>query len=332
MSLADIIENYQASFVPPNSVPRSEVSNPANNKFARRDFPVDPRERRLHFKLHFLKKLGEQLGQLVLKYDTDEKELNAIKEHQGQITQAALDGFVYSLYNPPQDPGMGWIFANNFPEQRQRMIDLLNLKHDIIEQLMILKTKSFPDKEDALLLFYINSLRPMDRQRFLTWLVGNDRSKDVLNAIVGLQPTFKFMDRGHAMVNSLVVNLAGTTEYSVDDTGNYPDRGIPPGLWSKMSNDAFVEVGNIDAEFAPMRPTNMNNVKKLFSQFPLRGRNDYSLPTPYTSNTVIDGENTGRKITFAPVPENLRNQTPSYYSSPYNTERNVRWIVHNMFN
>ena len=132
MSLSDVVENYQASFVPP-----SNTLNPftQHQGFASRYFPADPKERRMVLKLNFLKSLAAKLGTNVqVNYQPGDEELNVVKHFQGQLTQASLDNWVWSLHQPPRDPGMGWVFANNFPEQRQRMIDLLNLKHDILEQ------------------------------------------------------------------------------------------------------------------------------------------------------------------------------------------------------
>lgn len=331
MSLADIIENYQASFVPPNADVLSYEHIKPRQGFARRDFPTDPKERRLYLKLWFMNgiaaKLSEGRRSVEVRYDVSEKEVEAIKAKQAQITQAALDNMVYSLYQPPRDPGMGWVFANNFPDQRQRMIDLLNLKHDIVEQLMILKTKSFPDKDDALLLFFINTLRPLDRQRFLTWLVGNDKSKTVLEAIVGMQPTLKFNQ--HAMdLNMVVMNMAGQKDINEsrrhDGTGNYETTGgyIPNGLWRKMTDEEKNEADNLLVSFPGV--TNIRKVTNLFAQLPMGARIDYSLPTPYSAHVFARPTEDRSPVTLAPSnSDNLFD----YFMTQQNVDTRMKHIL-----
>lgn len=295
MSLSDVIENYQASFVPP-----STLQNPYQAKdYASRYFTNDPKERRMVLKINFIKSLAAKFGtEAKVTYQPGEEELQTIKHFQGQLTQATLDQWVWQMYDPPRDPGMGWVFANNFPEQRQRMIDLLNLKHDILEQLMVLKTKSFPDENDALLLFIINYMPPTERQRFLTWLVGNDRSPEVLKAIVGPNPTFP---RDHnEWINSLNINLSGAPkEVQLQDAEG---RRIPNTLWRKMST--LDTRGRLFMDQQYPTATNRADMLHLYDQAPLRGRVDYTKPTPYTANTTsIETFHQGRNrlTTFAPT-------------------------------
>lgn len=303
MSLSDVVENYQASFVPPTSLlPIRQTTWDWQDQFASRHFPSDPKERRMALKYNFIKKVAESMQtQVKVMYNPDENELGVVKHLQAQLTQASIDQWVWQMYDPPRDPGMGWVFANNFPEQRQRMIDLLNLKHDILEQLMVLKTKSFPDEDDAMLLFIINYMRPHDRQRFLTWLVGNDRSETVLKSIVGILPTLP--REGHSMdINTINVNMAGATrEVEVtDQSGNYRGEGVIPNrLWRKMSNNEQSSADGLRAR--PNGFANNADVLSLFAQLPLRGRVDYTLPTPYTANTQTYVAPDHRRVSLAPI-------------------------------
>lgn len=320
MSLSDVVENYQASFVPPTT-----LHNPyQEDQYPGRYFTSDPKERRMVLKLNFIKSLAKKLGtDVTLHYSPGQAELDTVNHFQAQLTQASLDQWVWQMYDPPRDPGMGWVFAINFPEQRQRMIDLLNLKHDVLEQLMVLKTKSFPDENDAMLLFIINYMHPLDRQRFLTWLVGNDRSPEVLKAIVGPDPVFP---REHNQwINSLNVNMAGASK-SVEITGE-DGRVIPNRLWRKMMPTVDVAKRPAIARQYP-RATNTDDILNLFSQAPLRGRVDYTKPTPYTASTVptsigSEGE-TAKQASFAPRSTALASEA-SFFSG-----RNVQDRIEQM--
>ena len=278
MSLSDVIENYQASFVPPVTLPGPYRSK----QFPARYLTSDPKEKRMVLKLNFIKSLAAKMGhEPLITYTPGEEELQTVKHFQGQLTQAALDQWVWQMYDPPRDPGMGWVFANNFPEQRQRMIDLLNLKHDIFGQLMILKTKSFPDENDAILLFVINYMDPTDRQRFLTWLVGNDRSPEVLKAMVGPVPTFP---REHSQwINSFNINMAGAPKnLVVRENGNV----IENRLWRRMRPVDVMDEESVTRKFP--HAENTADVLRLFDQGPpnARRRVDYTKATPYTANVI----------------------------------------------
>lgn len=317
MSLSDVIANYQASFVAPLSDPIGTDGYTAT--FAKRVFPADPKERRMYLKYNFIKQAADAMGaELKAVYQPGEEELGVINHLQSQFTQAAFEQWVWQMHDPPRDPGMGWVFANNFPEQRQRMIDLLNLKHDILEQLMVLKTKSFPDQEDALLLFVINTMTPTNRQRFLTWLVGNDRSPEVLKAIVGPQPIIGPGLREHnTFANGIIKNAAGRPKGSelTDKTGNYPSGEIPNRLWSRMSNTEATEEAMIFRNRIYQNAHNRSDVVRLFDQLPIRGRNDYTKATPYTANTYTDGNTATNKLwTIAPQPDERNvNYYPMYW-------------------
>lgn len=329
MSLSDVIENYQASFVEPSSLP----SVYGEEHFPARYLSSDPKERRMMLKLNFLRSVSDNLkARLNVVYEPSEKELEVVKHFQGQLTQASLDQWVWAMHDPPRDPGMGWVFATNFPEQRQRMIDLLNLKHDILEQLMILKTKSFPDENDAILLFIINFMHPVERQRFLTWLVGNDKSETVLKSIVGSLPTFP---RSHSTdINTLVFNAAGGSpdKYIVDNvTGNYPGDGrIPNRLWRRMAVPEYTASNNMVR--ALQGAENRNDISRLFAQLPLRGRNDYTLPTPYTANMGVIFTPQGLPLSLAPEAptrrgEGLRDPLQSVFTGGRNVQDRIEHMM-----
>lgn len=332
MSLTDIVENYQSSFVPPDGYPRGVITNRDGTAFASRYFPVEPKERRMWLKYNFIKALGLKMGRTEARYVATEEELKQVQLKQAQLVQAGMDQLVYSLYDPPTDPGMGWVFAMNFPEQRQRMIDLLNLKHDILEQLMILKTKSFPDQNDALLLFFISTLRPVDRQRFLTWLVGNDRSPEVLKSIVG--PVPHDFAPSPSMVNGLIVNYAGQDKNNFlrDDSGNYPSGVVPNGLWKKMTNHENVDNLMLEAGLIYPQATNRQDMRQLFSQLPMRAKNSYSLPTPYTAHVVAD-QVQGRELSLTPVQRGGIEDVnwANYFSSTGNVDRSLNNILSSLF-
>ncbi len=328
MSLSDVIENYQASFVEPSSLP----SVYGEGHFPARYISSDPKERRMMLKLNFIQSVADKLkAKLKVNYEPSEKELDTIKHFQGQLTQAALDQWVWQMHDPPRDPGMGWVFANNFPEQRQRMIDLLNLKHDILEQLMVLKTKSFPDENDAILLFIINFMHPIERQRFLTWLVGNDKSETVLKSIVGSLPTFP---RDHGVdINGLIFNAAGADDGKVfqdNVTGNYPNgKRIPNRLWRRMA----VAEHSASRHMVQALPsaTNRDDIRQLFAQLPLQGRNDYTLPTPYTANNMAMFTPNGSLFSLAPeAPERRGEGLVDPLRSAFTGGRNVQDRIDSM--
>lgn len=329
MSLSDVIENYQASFVPPLSDPVG--TDGSEGHFAKRVFPADPKERRMFLKYNFIKQAADQIGaRLEINYTPSEQELGVAKHLQAQLTQAAFDQWVWSMHDPPRDPGIGWVFANNFPEQRQRMIDLLNLKHDILEQLMILKTKSFPDEQDALLLYVINTMAPTERQRFLTWLVGNDRSDTVLKAIVGPDPVLGSGLRDHnTFAKAIIKNAAGRSRGNElqDLQGyNYTDRIIPNGLWKKMTAPEFVDAIELVNGHIYGAANNRQDMSKLFAQFQLRGRNDYTLPTPYTANAYAEQERGRGTLTIAQS-EPRGNVTRRWYQSQAGFNEQIKHIL-----
>jgi hypothetical protein len=206
--LAAQIENYQDLMLPPDGGVTED------DLWPRRVFATaDAGEKFLDFKLDFLRALADHLGaKLQVRYEEDpEKIRQVLEDKQNSIARAGLDQWIYTLYGPSKDAGQGWVFSQNHPDVRARMMAILQAKHAILSQLFELKVKSFPDKSDALLLFVLAGMKYAERRAFLTWLTGNDSDKDALRAMKYVEGAYGLTKMGEdKSLGKFLIGLSGT--------------------------------------------------------------------------------------------------------------------------